>query len=100
MYSAIGKALKGRNSKAMGLDPLTKPSMGLQALKGRNSAIYIDPISDNTSCGLYFAPSGLRSAGRRPAMGQDPSLCYFAPLGLFIRNIRPLDICQCAVRRC
>jgi len=99
-----GKALKGRHSKAMGLDPSPEPPMGFQALKGRNTStlrqdqynatsarrngLDCDVIQYEKYYGNYFAPSGLRSAGIHPTMGQDPSLCYFAPLGLCLRNHR------------
>jgi len=83
---AARRALKGRNSIAMGLDPSTKPPRDLRALKGRNSRPGSQPILDGATGGHYFALSGLRSAGILPTMGQDPSLCYFAPLGLCHRD--------------
>gem|GEM_PF-4217631 len=79
---AAERALKGRNCTAMGLDPSTETLMDLEALKGRNRKPCSYSIMDKRSAGHYFAPSGLNSVWFQPTMGQDPSLYFFAPLGL------------------
>jgi len=102
MDPTSGEALKGHNSKAMGLDPSTNSLMDLQALKGRNNSTLrqaqdkaistqrngsdSNPNFDEISSGNYFALSGLGSLVIHPTMGQDPSFYYIAPLGLLDRG--------------
>jgi len=81
------KALKGRHSKAMGLDPSTRSQIGFQALKGRNSSQAI-PFGLEREMDAISPFQGLGPAGVRIPMGQDPSLCYCAPLGLCLRDLR------------
>jgi len=84
-WTTMRKALKGRNSAAMGLDPSKVRNLDfIKPCRGAIVGPYL--IMAGTSGGHYFAPSRLACVCMLPTMGQDPSLCYIAPLGLYFSD--------------
>ena len=81
MELTSGIALKGRHSKAMGLDPSTEQSWVFQALKGRNSGLNNDLILDEKQRENYFALSGLGSREGPTNDGSRPIALLFRPAG-------------------